>query len=410
MTHQNSILPHFQDLLGYLDDCRKSALYCRSQERVLLATLVARKSTMSFNFSHAYVSAMVRAGEALGHGEVFAAVQNEKVGASSMIPYDVFTDESGAWEEPCRPEHGYKEELTGEELMRRAHARAMIQKSLRKLQDRHGIKGGTPIGGPYTDQTAPATSSSGRRTPSATTPRGRRRSSFSERTIQPGTGSAPATSWDLYDPKHVSEPLLRDSSTLENSPYGIYDTSSRPRSFSLSQGAALMRHRGRGSILGSGKDLRRQSSGRSSSHSLSGQPSEGESESVIDDGDSQGGNADVTSGGLLRSTREIPWKDVAGIFQQMQLPASTKDKSKDKPSTENVASDNKDRTIYAPFVRKVDDIPVYDSDESDTEEDLSDEAVLTRHRVVLDRMKERLAVVLETRKRAAQDRRKSRGR
>ena len=169
-----------------------------------------------------------------------------------------------------------------------------------------------------------------------------------------------------------------------------------------------MRHRGRGSIHGGGKGLRRQSSGRSSSHNLSGQPSEGESESVIDDGDDKGSNNDAGSGGLLRSTREIPWKDVAGIFQQVQLPSSTKDKSKDKPSAEDVGSDNKDRTIYAPFVRKVDDIPVYDSEESDTEEDMSDGAVLTRHRVVLDRMKERLAVVLESRKRAAQDRRKSR--
>lgn len=375
---------------------------------MLLAALVARKSTMSFNFSHAYVSAMVRAGEALGHGEVFEAAQNEKVGVSTMIPYDVFTDESGAWEDPCRPDFGYNEQLTGDELMRRAHARAMIQKSLKKLQDRHRIKGGTPIAGPYTDQNPTVPSGSGRNTPSSTTPRGRRRSSLSEPPIQPGTGAAPATSWALYDPKHVSEPLEHDSSTVENSPYGIFDTSTQPRSLSHTQGATLLRHKGRGSLIQSGgKGIRKQTPG----HQLG--ISEEENEEIADDGDGSGGdgNDNEADGGMLRSTREIPWKDVAGIFQRVQLPVSTKDKNKEKP-IENAVPAKKDRTILAPFVRKVDSLPdeEYDDESDSEEEDLSDEAILERHRVVLERMKQRLAVVLESRKRVAQDRRKNRGR
>lgn len=384
------MLPHYNDLLEYLEECRKCALYGRSAERVLLAALVARKSTMSFNFSHAYVSAIVRAGEALGHGELFEAVQNEKVHVSTMIPYDVFTDESGAWEDPCRPAIGYNEGLTGDEMMRRAHARAMIQKSLKKLQDRHNIKGGTPIAGPYADQPSSASSSSGRHTPS-TTPRGRRRSSTSEPPIQPGTGSAAATSWSLYDPKHVSDPLERKSYELENAPYGVFDSSTRPRSLSLAQGAALMRQQGRGSL--SGKALRRQSSGRIKPQEPlpPALPSEMQQEEAAKDG-------------LRRSTREIPWKDIAGIFQQVQLSGSTKDKEK----KENTLSAN-ERTIFAPYVRKVDSIPApADEEESDEEEDLSDETILSRHQVVLDHMKERLAVVLESRKRAAQEKKESR--
>jgi hypothetical protein len=114
---------------------------------------------------------------------------------------------------------------------------------------------------------------------------------------------------------------------------------------------------------------------------------------------------------MLRSTREIPWKDVAGIFQRVQLPVSTKDKNKEKP-IENAVPAKKDRTILAPFVRKVDSLPdeEYDDESDSEEEDLSDEAILERHRVVLERMKQRLAVVLESRKRVAQDRRKNRGR
>ena len=164
---QDSTIPQFNNLINYLDECRKSALFAKSEERALLAAVVSRKATMSYGFSHAYVSAIVRAGEALGHGSLFEAVQNESCGVSTMIPYDVFTDESGAWEDPCRPRIGYTEGLTGDEVVRRAHARAMIQKSLKKLQDRQSVKGGTQIPGPYVDSGNSSTNSGSTKTSSA---------------------------------------------------------------------------------------------------------------------------------------------------------------------------------------------------------------------------------------------------
>jgi hypothetical protein len=326
---------------------------------------------------------MVRAGEALGHGELFEVVQNEEVNVSTMIPYDVFTDESGAWEDPCRPIEGYTQNLSGDDLMRRAHARAMIQKSLKKLQDRHNIRGGTPNPGPYTD---PPSSASGANSDSSksmagstasTTPRGwlKRRSSFSEPPVQAGTGSAAVTSWSLYDPRHYSAPLVWKGDDVANSPYGMHNKNARPRSLSLSVGAAPLKP--------SGKAARGKPSGRSQSVASY--------DHVHDD----------RTDGMRQSTREIAWRDVAGIFQSVKLPGvSQAQKEKE------VDSIPKDKTIFAPFVRRAELSDDADS-ESDEEEDLQDEIVLRRHQVVLDRMKAKLSSILETRKKT-QERRKSR--
>jgi hypothetical protein len=365
----NSAIPQFNNLVDYLDECRKLALFAKSQERALLAAVVSRKATMSLSFSHAYVSAIVRAGEALGHGPLFEVVQNEKCGVSTMIPYDVFTDESGAWEDPCRPSIGFNEGLTGDELMRRAHTRAMMQKSLKKLQDRQNVKGGTQIVGPYADHGS-ASNSSVTKMPSAVS-RGasnRRRSSLSEPLIQPGSGSAAATSWALYSPNHQSPPLERDTNGMGNSPYGCYDERTRPRSLSLAQGAAVLRNSGRGQ-----RRRRSQSSGARLNSIQKEQPStkEEDEENLEEDG---------------RSTREIPWEDVAGIFQQVELPDAMKEQEEKEAKMLS-----KDLTIFAPIVRRPDLVPIVNEDESDTDEDLSDGAVLGRHRVVLDRMKARLS-------------------
>jgi hypothetical protein len=343
---------------------------------------------MSVNFSHAYVSAMVRAGQALGHGELFEAVQNEKVNVSTIIPYDVFTDESGAWEDPCRAAIGFTSGLTGNDLVKRAHARAMIQKSLKKLQDRHNVKGGTPQIGPYVESISSAgqdrskSGSSG--TPRGTTPK--RRPSFSEPPVQPGSGSAAATSWTLYDPKYNSPALEWDSNDMDNSPYGRHSKNLRPRSLSQGHGAAMMRQSGKD------KGLRRQSSGRVVNQYD--QPLL----NAMTDGDEE----NDTRRGFRRSTREIAWKNVAGIFQRVQLPGSLKDQS-DKEAKLT----SKERLIFAPYVRKLESLPTVNEAESDDDEDLTDETVLARHQLVLDRMKAHLAAVLETRKRG-QDRRKSR--
>jgi hypothetical protein len=105
-----------------------------------------------------------------------------------------------------------------------------------------------------------------------------------------------------------------------------------------------------------------------------------------------------------RSTREIPWKDVAGIFQQVQLPGTLKEK-KDQEEKRLSA---KDRTIFAPVVKKLSSMPVIDERESSDDEELSDGAVLARHQVVLNEMKIKLTAIQESRKKNM-DRRKSRG-
>ena len=352
----------------------------------MLAAVVSRKATVSLSFSHAYVSAMVRAGEALGHGPLFEVVQNEKHGVSTMIPYDVFTDESGAWEDPCRPPMGFTQGLTGDELMRRSHTRAMIQKSLKKMQDRQNVKGGTPIFGPYVELNSSALTSSNNKGNTGTSRGGsqRRRYSVSEPSIQPGSGSAVATSWSLYNPNHQSSPLEWDASAMDNAPYGRFDKSTRPRSLSLAQGAAILRN--------SGKGHRRRRSVSSGSKLVDEQTKRSTKSE-----DKQ--NAD----GDPRSTREIPWGDIAGIFQKVELPSAIKEQ-KEKESKMSV----KERTIFAPIVSWPHVIPVVNEDESDEEEDLSDETILGRHRVVLDRMKARLTAVRENKKRNQQERRKSR--
>jgi hypothetical protein len=376
-------------MILYLDECRKCALHSKAQERALLAALISRKATMSLPFSHAYASSMVRAGETIGHGELFEVVQNEDVKVSTMIPYDVFTDESGSWEDPCRPVGGFTAGLTGDDLMRRAHARAMVQKSLKKLQDRHNIKGGTPDSGPYTDPPSSSSSNNSDGSKSASgssnmsTPRGwlkRRSSSFNEPKIQPGTGSAPATSLSFYDPKHHSSPLEWNSEDPRNGPYGSSQSDSnsagggRRRSLSQGQGTPST---GKGNTPRGKKVI--------ADRSLS--------VGAYDD------SKEEHKYNLLRSTHEISWSDVASVFQNVKLPVK-------KKKTQEHATTPKDRTIFAPYVRQI-EVPADVSDrESDTEEDLRDEKVLSRHQEVLDKMKEKLSMFLKARKQS-QERKKS---
>ena len=348
---------------------------------------------MSLPFSHAYASSMVRAGEAVGHGELFEVVQNEDVKVSTMIPYDVFTDESGSWEDPCRPVGGYTAGLSGDDLMRRAHARAMIQKSLKKLQDRHNIKGGTPNPGPYTDPPSSASPSNteGSKTASSgsTTPRGwgkRRSTSFSERIIQPGTGSAEATSASLYEPKHYSSPLEWKSDDPENGPYGSHSNqTNNVKRRSMSQGQIL-------SSTGSTPRGNKGAAALSRSISL-------------------GSYAEIkgeSKDGFKRSTHEIAWSDVANVFESVQLTATTSASKKKKKGHD--AHHNPPtpigKTIFAPFVRKTELSSTDSESESDTEEDLRDDIVLSRHQVVLDEMRKKLTALLEARKKS-QERRKS---
>jgi len=378
----NSVLGNFKELGEYLDELRLCALRTRAQERTLLATLVSRKATMAESFSHAFTSSIVRAGEAIGHDKLFETVQNEEVLASTMIPYDIFSDDTHAWEDPCRPDGDFSSGLSAEELMRRAHARAMIHKSLRKLQDRHSIRGGVPSYGPYTDPYCTtstvlvgSSATNGKVTPvSSPRPGAKRRlSAISEPPIPPGTGSAEAKSRSIYEPHHFSAPLEWDISMPENTPYGRFSKGERARSASLSITARSVE----GKVS---KKTKR-------SMSLSQPPLYGSR----NDADHK----------LPRGTFEIDWVDVAGIFQRVELP-------KKVPLTAEDTADSSSAQIFAPFCRKLDDTLPSETVDSDMEdEDLSEDAILANHQAVLDEMKTKLNAFLEARK-EQQERRKNR--
>lgn len=379
-SFQDITLPHFHDLTEYLDEARNCALRTKSRERVLLAALISRCATMSESFSHAYVSAMVRAGEALGHENLSEHVQDADLMMSTSLPYDIFSDPNGAWEDACRPEGGFTTNLAGDELIRRAHARAMIQKSLRKLQDRLGISGGTPAPGPYSDElpsvAAPAAvRPTVQRTPSSGSLR--RRSSFSaasEASFDHISGTSIATSMELFNPNHYSEPLFFDADDIGNKPYGKHMKGARERAFSFKTSFS-------GSFDDSetkGSSRKRRGLNRTNSISIS----------------PRWEDEDTPS--LPRSTAEIDWRDVAEIFQPVALGPTT-------PSTQPVdavGGEGDNKTIIAPYCRQV-ATPAPSEDEGEgEEEDISDESILARHRVVLDRMKEKIDKALEARKEA----------
>jgi hypothetical protein len=191
----------------------------------------------------------------------------------------------------------------------------------------------------------------------------------------------------LYNPRHYSTPLLWDADNVENTPYGKHMKGFRQRSFSL----------GRQSFSESaddnestGRSKKRLRISRADSVSISCPPTDEDSLS------------------LPRSTQEIAWVDVAQIFKPVALagPTTPTARSGDDEEPETSA-----RTIIAPFCRKVERPPAMSDDEGlEEEEDISDEAVLARHRVVLDRMKQKLDKVMEARQQGQQrDRNRSTG-
>ena len=381
-TTRDIVVGNFDAVVGRLDEARVMALKAKTRERVLLANMISRHLTMSESFSHAYVSAMVRAGEAFGHSKLFEMVHDDEKGISSLMPYDNFTNESNGWEDPCRPDNDFSDGITPDELIRRAHARAMIQKSLRKLQERHNIRGGVPSFGPYTEMPSSGTAVSPRATlpdtvqlapvSSPRTSLKRRQSSMSEPPILPGTGSAAARYLSDYEPRHYSAPFDWNSEELENAPYGSRSSSERARSVSLSLA----------SRSGDGKKKARRSL------SLSAPPL-------------HGSEPEADKSGLQRSTLEIDWGDVAGIFQKVELPR------KAPPKSESQQPGN--AQIFAPFCRKFEGtLPSDWIDESDDgeDEDLREETILASHQVVLDEMKAKLSAYLEARNQKQEKRKK----
>lgn len=375
----NEAVPHFQSLVEYLDEARLCALRAKSQERTMLANLLSRKTTVSESFSQAYTCSMVRAGEALGHDELFETVQDTEKHITSMIAFDTLEVDDETWEDPCKPEDGFTPGLNGEDLIRRAHGRAMFQKALRKIQERNSIiRGGTPISGPYVDPGS-AESPTAAATIEHSGP-GRKRKASAEIVVPAGTGSARARNWNVYDPSHFSAPLAWDATLTQNKPYGLHRVGEKVRSLSLSLSAR------------SGEPRAIKKAKRSMSLLSPPLPPPETSD---------------TNSNLPKSTREIEWVDVAGIFQSVELPKrSPTSRQQQKSDEEKEASAVVEKTIFAPYCRKIEDGAIFKEDESDGEEDLSEEAVLARHQEVLDAMKAKLAAVMEARKRQ-QERRKS---
>jgi len=379
----DAVIPIYEDLVQLLDEARMNALKAKCRERVLLAALVSQRATMSEAFAHAYVSSLVRAGEALGHGDLFELVQDEGTSTSTMIPYDIFSDESGAWEDPCRPVMGYTASLTGEDLVRRAHARGMILKSLKKMQDRSTIKGGTPDSGPYTERpqgqsTSGASSDRAhQRTPSGAI---RRKASFSlsDHHVQAGTGSSRATSINQYNPQHISTPLFWDGMSIDNLPYGKHAHLSRPRALSISS-------------LVAGKDDAKDGRKRGRASSIA--PSQPVVVEAPLDGD---------DGRMRRSTEAVDWADVAKVFQSVNLETSRKRSSKSHSPAYHQPRTPQGRTIFAPFCNRIDETQIVGGESESEEEDLSDEAIIERHDIVLAQMKEKLDTFMEGRTTAGQ--------
>uniref|UniRef100_A0A7S4N115 Uncharacterized protein n=1 Tax=Odontella aurita TaxID=265563 RepID=A0A7S4N115_9STRA len=421
------VAANMEALVKHLDERRVEALRVKTQERTLIAALISRRLKMSESFSHAYTSSMVRAGEAFGHEDVCEIVQDEVAMASSLLPHDIFNDHTGAWEDPCRPESGYISGLTGDELTWRAHARALIQKSLKKLQERYGAKGGTPHAGPYRDTpssgmpgstTRPGDTLASGRGSIAKTPPSLQRSSSS---LKPSslkrkasamekapnvicfdTGSAPTTSKTaIMAPNHYSSPLIWDCDAIENKPYGRHDYGVRkkPRAYSGARFGARGSESSRSPREGSSKRLRRSSSSNS-----------GRLSPMVTIP-----RVSPKHKGRIQNTEEIKWADVAKMFYPVSLGSSDRSLASAKAAVLRSKAPSSGggkvgAKIIAPFCRDFDESTLIESDGSDEEsdEDLSEETILGRHQVVLDKMKLKLDDVME--KRQGRDRNRTGGR
>jgi hypothetical protein len=343
------------DMLGLLDSLRMEALKAKVQERVLLATLVSRHGKMSEAFSNAYVSAIIRAGEALGHEDVCEIAQDERCRASTMMPYDFFHDHTGLWEEPCRPQSGVNPDTTGKELKRQAHAKSLIQKSMKKLQDCLGLQGGIHDGGPYFSKgTIGAASPSPSGTPTAkeavlvrtnSSSLKRKGSQTWDTTVMPGTGITGVPD-SIFNPGHWIEPMLWDSNNTSNTPYGRHQVGLRPSIYSV--GGSLSENKW--------KTLKK-----------------------------------FPEALQNRSTHEVKWEDVADMFLHG---GSTRKIILDLGGE----SGSKKKKIIAPFVRSFDitSLNVDDEDSEDySDEDISDETVLKRHQEILDNMSKKITALSE---------------
>ncbi len=142
--------------LSNLDKNRFKALQLMIYERVLLTTFVARTMIMTEKYAYSYLKFMLVVGEAVGHAKVCQLVNddtlydpcvlsnsNAAVTPSSFnygsiwtfLPYDFVTsedDELGfVLQDPCKPRYGgFTQGMDKDELISRAHAKALLQRSV----------------------------------------------------------------------------------------------------------------------------------------------------------------------------------------------------------------------------------------------------------------------------------------
>ena len=321
---------------------------------------------------------MVRAGEAFGHDELACIVQDNSTRTSSLLPSDILSDSTGAWEDPCRPSLGFTSGLSGDELYKRAHARALIRKSIKKLQDRHGVKGGAPDAGVYTD---PPTGADGkaiaahyaRMTPSP--PKASPRSSGSKRKSS-FTGNNDIPNVGLFNPNHYSSPFVWDTSELENTPYG--------RSSEYLRNSLIK--------LGSytDKNIAKKARADVSVENLT----------LCQDGKST----------FVRSTQEIDWAQAADMFEDVVPAEKAKSCTNQHVKHGGSGPAGVGSTITAPICRKRDFIDIGSgSDSNGEEEERTDEMILESHQKVLVKIKEKIDKMISIRSQS-QDRTRHRSR
>ncbi len=358
---QDASFSMLDDLVELLDSLRTDALRAKTQERVLLAALVSRCGNMTEAFSNAYVSSIVRAGVALGHENVCEMGQDEMCRASTLLPYDYFHDNFGVWEEPCRPVAGYHAAVGGDELKRQAHARSLIQKSMMRLQNRLGLKGGITDGGPYFPIVSPLKTSTpltqAAIPPLVKTPSGtlKRRGSY-DNLGTPGPGEQDLT----FNPDHTVDPMPWDPNEVGNLPYGEHEFGGKPVGIFATEKKSLPGEED--------KDYHRASLAAS-----------------------------------YPSTQELEWEDVANMFFHGGSTRSI-DINYDFDSQDQLGK----KKIFAPFVRAYDFTSINQEKEAEGEtnsdEEICDEMILQRHQKGLDEMKMKLDTALESRKQLSQQR------
>ena len=314
---------------------------------------------MSEQFAHSYVSAMVRCGEALGHEELCEIIQDNQTSSSSLLPYDILSDATGSWDDPCRPLSGFSIGLNADELTKRAHARAQIHKSLFKLQEKFDIKGGVSSVGPYDDSTSGDGCGKHGKANNSLTPIGRNGTSgiLRRKSDLNRSNSNLSASMARYNPLHYSLPLIWDTVAMENMPYGRHSVGGK---------------RGKRSQGGGVGDSSRMKKSRISTNHA---------------------KENTGSKSKIKSTEAIKWEDVSRYFQPVSVGvnnASLTPKKKASLNSENCIH------IFAPIVKELEIEAEQlgsgwsENDDSDIE-DITEEAVLARHQSVLDSMKEKFS-------------------